>query len=214
MIETAGSLIWIQKRSLCCLMVEVYLDKYQLSFFCNTNFKQAEDLKRDLKIYHRSDCRVISVGLSSTWVASFPTRNHAESPHALLLWNGPSLPSSRQLSPEKFSHLSPVQARLKKIPLEAIFLLHKRNSHSKETTDPVPPCSLGPLPNFPATTFIEGCSSSDPSRTDSAAGFLQQLLSSDNLYRWMVSSPFLWALGLQMSMRIAEDAHPFPVYLT
>jgi len=131
-------------------------------------------------VYHRSVCRVISGCLASavaTRIAHPPAGNHTEPSSTHFQQTGPLL-SCRQFFPTTVS-LLPSTTQIKEETLLAILLFNTGKPGPQRKTDLVPTHSPLNPPNFTVTTFIEGCSRSDPGRSDTVADFLWSLPTTD-----------------------------------
>jgi len=202
LLQTASKKLYFQNLESC-------FHKCQVSFLVDKSAKCKRgitNLERFGSVpHHRSARRVISGGLAST-------------PVPLLLLE--SLTSQLEISLNAFAFYEralrlladyfplafrPVQTRLKKRPSWRFFCSSQENQAPREK---LILCPSTP-PNFTVTTFIEGCSRSDPGRFDTADDFLRSLLTSDVVLWTDGSVPLLWAPEVQVSM-LAEDAHPPP----
>jgi len=164
--------------------------------------------KKELEVYHRNACIVISGCLAFTPVPLLLLESLTPSPldttlnHQALAFYERALrsPSCRQFPPTTVS-LSPSTTQIE----EETLLLSPQ-----EKTDLVPIHSPLDTPNFTVTTFIEGCSHSNPDRSDTAADFLRNLPTTDVVVWTDSSVPAPVAPEVQVSVRSAEDAHVPP----
>jgi len=141
-------------------------------------------MKKDLEVYHRSACRVISGCLASTPVPlllleSLTPPLEITLNHQALAFYERALRLPADNFPLQQLASRTIQPRLKKRPSWRSHCTSQKNQATREKLFLCPSTPPWTPPNFTVTTFIEGCSRSNPGRPDAAADFFRSLPTSE-----------------------------------